>query len=206
VAILDWPRLLKPLLRLAHTDDSIPLTLRMDILALQVWILKDLSRMDVKLFEGLKATFEHDDMVYAVTGWMGYSKMPYRDDLMAGVRIYCRGKIEAQTHIFNLKAGFTGEYDVRSYLVGELNADWLDEAEDLIRTDRQDIFWSSPIAKAFEEWGQKAVKAIGTLTREPMRKATWNIFRVATHIEAKVAEEYPGEHQEAIREKTLEIA
>jgi len=67
---------------------------------------------------------------------------------MAGVRIYCRGKIAAQTHIFNMKAGFTGEYDIRSYLVGQLYADWLDESEDLIRTDRQDILWSHPLGFA----------------------------------------------------------
>ena len=87
---------------------------------------------------GIAAGFTVDGIFYPLTGWIGYSKQPYKDDLMAGVRIYCRGKIAAQTHIFNLKAGFTGEYDIRSYLVGQLHADWLDETEDLIRTDRQD--------------------------------------------------------------------
>ena len=72
--------------------------------------------------------FAHDGAFYPATGWVGYSEKPYKDDLMAGVRIYCRGKIAAQTNIFNMKAGFTGEYDVRSYLVGELTADWLDTA------------------------------------------------------------------------------
>src|SRR5262249_105928 len=108
--------------------------------------------------------------------------------------------------IFNMKAGFTGEHDVRSYLVGVLNADWLDEEEDLIRTDRQDILWSAPLGRAFEAWGQKAVKLIGKLTREPMRKAPWDIFRDLTSIESKVNHEFPGEHQTAIRQKTLEIA
>lgn len=60
------------------------------------------------------AGFTLDGTYYPLTGWMGYSRQPYKDDLMAGVRIYCRGKIAAQTHIFNMKAGFTGEYDIRS--------------------------------------------------------------------------------------------
>lgn len=156
--------------------------------------------------DDLLATFELEGKHYPVTGWMAYSEKPYKDDLMAGVRIYCRGKIAAQTNIFNMKAGFTGEHDVRSYLVGALNADWLDEEDDLIRTDRQDILWSHPLGRAFEAWGQKAVKLIGKLTREPMRKAAWDIFRQQTRIEAKVEDEFPGEHQDAIREKTLEIA
>ncbi len=109
----------------------------------------------------ITAGFEHEGKFYPITGWVAYSKSPYKDDLMAGVRIYCRGKIAAQTHIFNMKAGFTGEYDIRSYLVGELNTDWLDEAEDLIRTDRQDILWSHDLGQAFESWGQRLVKKIG---------------------------------------------
>ena len=161
---------------------------------------------DGEVFEGASATFTHEGKDYPVTGWMGYSEKPYKDDLMAGVRIYCRGKIAAQTNIFNMKAGFTGEYDVRSYLVGVLNADWLDDEEDLIRTDRQDILWSDPLGKAFEEWGQRVVKVIGTLTREPMRKAAWDTFKEKTKIESKISDEFPGEHQEVIREKTLEIA
>ena len=67
--------------------------------------------------------------------------MPYKDELMAGVRIYCRGKIAAQSLLFNKHAGFTGEYNIRSYLVGQLDADWLDEDDDLIQTDRRDILW-----------------------------------------------------------------
>ena len=66
----------------------------------------------------VKAGFECDGTFYPVTGWIAYSKQPYKDDLMAGVRVYCRGKIAAQMRIFNLKAGFTGEYDIRSYLIG----------------------------------------------------------------------------------------
>jgi len=162
--------------------------------------------VDGEEFTDVNATFEYEGRHYPVTGWMGYSKHPYRDDLMAGVRIYCRGKIAAQTKIFNMKAGFTGEYDVRSYLVGVLNADWLDNDEDLIRTDRQDILWSDPLGIAFEAWGQKVVKVIGTLTREPMRKAAWDTFKEKTHIEDRIDHEFPGDHQGVIREKTLEIA
>ena len=156
--------------------------------------------------ESIAATFEYEGREYPVFGWMGYSKHPYRDDLMAGVRIYCRGKFAAKTNIFNMKAGFTGEYDVRSYLVGVLEADWLDGEEDLILTNRSDILWSDPFAQAFEDWGQRVVRYIGSLTREPMRKAAWDTFREKTQIEAKVEEEFPGECQKELREKTLDIA
>ena len=161
---------------------------------------------DGKPMTNLSAEFEHGGTTYAVTGWIGYSKQPYKDDLMAGVRIYCRGKIAAQTHIFNLKAGFTGEYDIRSYLVGQLSADWLDEAEDLIRTDRQDILWSHELGRAFELWGQGVVKQIGALTRQPKRKKAWDTFKEKSGFDEIVRKAFPASNQEPIRENTTEIA
>lgn len=158
------------------------------------------------ILEGVEAGFHHEGDFFTVNGWMGYSEKPYRDELMAGVRIYCRGKFAAQTRIFNMKAGFTGEHDVRSYLVGSINADWLDEGEDLIRTDRQDILWSHELGQAFEAWGQGLVKKIGSLTREPRRKKAWDLFREASNIEKRVSEAFPLGHQDRIRERTLEVA
>jgi len=161
---------------------------------------------DGKEMEDITSGFYSEDKFYPVTGWVAYSKHPYKDDLMAGVRIYCRGKIAAQTRIFNMKAGFTGEYDIRSYLVGKLDADWLDESEDLIRTDRQDILWSHELGRAFEVWGQALVKKLGVLTRQPKRKNTWERFQEISKIQASVAKAFPAEGQKAIRENTIEIA
>jgi len=105
-----------------------------------------------------------------------------------------------------MKAGFTGEYDIRSYLVGELHADWLDQAEDLIRTDRQDILWSNELGQAFERWGQDIVKKIGKLTREPRRKKAWETFKVVSRIQERVEESFPIESQESIRDNAMTIA
>jgi Histidine kinase-, DNA gyrase B-, and HSP90-like ATPase len=155
---------------------------------------------------GFKPGFEYEGVFYPITGWVGYAEKPYRDQLMAGVRIYCRGKIAGQTAIFNRGAGFTGEFDVRSYFVGELHADWLDEAEDLIRTDRQDILWSHDLGVAFQAWGQALVELIGRLTREPMRKSAWDRFKAVSKIEKRVADNFPGKQQSAIRDQTIEMA
>lgn len=156
--------------------------------------------------DDLTAGFEHEDTFRPVTGWMAYSKAPYRDDLMAGVRIYCRGKIAAQTSIFKQRAGFTGEHNIRSYLVGEIHADWLDEDEDLIQTDRRDILWSDELAAAFQAWGQKIVKRIGTLSRDPLRKATLEIFLETGDVDSRIRSAYPTEDQRAIRDCANEVA
>ncbi len=150
--------------------------------------------------------FEHEGRFYPVTGWVGYAPKPYKDELMAGIRIYCRGKIAAQTKLFDLTAGFTGEHDVRSYLIGELHTPWLDEAEDLIRTDRQDILWSHDLGQSFEKWGQSLVKLLGKITREPMRVSAWEKFQEESKIEQKVEAAYPGKDNKEIREQTMEMA
>lgn len=161
---------------------------------------------DGNILTDLEAGFNCDGKFYPVTGWIAYAKEPYKDDLMAGVRIYCRGKIAAQTNIFNMKAGFTGEYDIRSYLVGEIYADWLDEEEDLIQTDRRDILWSHEIGQQFEKWGQSVVLRIGKVARNPIKKKVWEIFREVSKIDDKVAKAFPSEDQKPIRENAIEFA
>ena len=148
----------------------------------------------------LTAGFTHEGTFRHVTGWMAYSKAPYKDELMAGVRIYCRNKIAAQTSIFNQRAGFTGEHNIRSYLVGSLHADWLDEDDDLIQTDRRDILWSDELAAAFQAWGQGVVKRIGHLSRNPMQKATLELFLETGNVEARIRHAYPTEDQQEIRD------
>ena len=147
-----------------------------------------------------------DGRFYPVLGWIAYAKESYRDDLMAGVRIYCRGKIAAQTNVFNRKSGFTGEFNIRSYLVGELHADWLDEDDDLIQTDRRDILWSDGLGQAFETWGQNIVTLIGTKSREPMKKRIWEQFLDAGDVVTRIESTYPGERWKPIRETSFRLA
>ena len=155
---------------------------------------------------GATAGFRYGGRFFPVTGWVAYAKESYRDDLMAGIRVYCRGKIAAQTAVFNRKSGFTGEHSVRSYLVGELHADWLDEDEDLIQTDRRDILWSDELGQEFERWGQGIVALVGTRSREPEKKRVWEEFLETGDVLNKVNAAYPGTQWKPIREKTIELA
>jgi len=154
----------------------------------------------------LAAGFYLDDAFYPVRGWVAYSKVPFRDDLMAGVRIYCRGKLAAQTPVFNLKAGFTGEHSIRSYLVGELHCDWLDEVDDLIQTDRRDILWSHELGQGFEGWGQQIVKAIGARALNPLRKQTLDMFIETARLDERLLEAFPDTEDQHIRTRAREVA
>jgi hypothetical protein len=162
---------------------------------------------DDTIFSDLKAGFDHDGKFYPILGWAAYAREPYKDALMAGIRIYCRGKIAAQTPVFNRGASFPGEYSIRSYLVGELHADWLDEQEeDLIQTDRRDILWSHELGQAFEIWGLGLLRKIGSISRNPVKRKTWDIFRETSDIEKKLDQAFPRPEQKQIREEALEFA
>jgi len=106
----------------------------------------------------------------SVTGWVGMATTPYKNEEFAGVRIYVRGKIASITRDFGLPSGFSGEFVARSYLVGEIHADWLDDREDLIQTHRQDILWSSELGQALSKWGQQIIREVANAGREPRRK------------------------------------
>lgn len=154
----------------------------------------------------VQAGFEHEGKAYPILGWIAYAKEPYKDELMAGVRIYCRGKFAAQTTVFNRKAGFTGEHSIRSYLVGELHADWLDEKEDLIQTDRRDILWSDDLGTQFQDWGQEVILLVGKITRDPLRNNMMNQFFELAQVEDKVDQAYPGTGQKDMRTQAKKIA
>ncbi|WP_153807898.1 ATP-binding protein [Nocardia sp. SYP-A9097] len=128
-----------------------------------------------------------------VSGWIAYSKQPYRDDAMAGVRIYARGKIVAQTRDFGITAGFTGEFKLRSYLVGAVHVDWLDDEEDLVRSDRQDIMWNSPRGEALAQWGQALIKEIGRIGEKSIRRRVWEEFVDRSRLRETLEAIAPGD-------------
>lgn len=136
-----------------------------------------------------------DGQTFAVTGWLALAKDPYKNEELAGVRIYARGKIVATTRDFEQPAGFTGEFTMRSYLVGEVHADWLDEdaGEDLIRTDRQSILWDSERGQALRAWGAALIKRIAAASAKPRRQKKSDLFMKQANIEERAHDRYGDE-------------
>lgn len=136
-----------------------------------------------------------------VTGWVAYAAESYRDDAMAGIRLFARGKIVAQTRDFDIPSGFTGEFKMRSYLVGEIHADWLDEDEDLVRSDRQDIIWNSEKGEALRAWGQAVIRDLAARAETSVGEQTWSDFVVRADFEGRLREAAPTDRlmRDAIR-------
>jgi hypothetical protein len=139
-----------------------------------------------------------DGTALPVSGWLGMAKEAYKNEEMMGVRIYARGKIVGVTRDFNQPAGFTGEFAMRSYLVGQVEAEWLDldNGEDLVRTDRQDILWSSDYGELLRRWGAELIKEIARISREPRRVRVRDEFLRKSGIEEKAWQRF-GDKQVA---------
>jgi len=145
----------------------------------------EIGSLDIPLMEGTRldvsekpVALPEEQRDLPVSGWMGLAKEAYKNEEMAGVRIYARGKIVGATRDFGQSAGFTGEFTLRSYLVGEIHAEWLDEDEgdDLVTTDRQDILWESDYGRAFRDWGAEWIRKIAAASRQPRRKRVEQLF------------------------------
>lgn len=139
-----------------------------------------------------------------VKGWLGLAKRAYENEEMAGVRIYSRGKIVATTRDFEQPAGYTMEFTIRSYLVGEVHAEWIDDdaGDDLIRTDRQDILWDSELGDALRTWGASLIRELGTAARKPRRERVKSSFLERSKI-AELARKRYGD--EAIVDAAVEL-
>lgn len=126
------------------------------------------------------------------------AKEAYKNEEMMGVRIYARGKIAGVTRDFNQPAGFTGEFAMRSYLVGQVEAEWLDldHGDDLVRTDRQDILWDSDYGQLLRRWGAELIKEIARISREPRRVRVRDEFLRKSKIEERARERF-GDKQVA---------
>ncbi|MFI9748037.1 ATP-binding protein [Streptomyces sp. NPDC052494] len=160
-----------------------------------------LGELSIDLQEDTKVTFDRtpiapeDSDPLPVSGWLAFAKDPYKDEVMAGVRIYARGKIVATTRDFGATSGFTGEWSVRSYLTGEIHVEWLDEAEDLVRSDRQDIIWTSDLGQALQSWGSKQVKDLAKRGRSSVQRRTRQVFEQAADLDSRLQAEAPGDPQ-----------
>ncbi len=150
----------------------------------------EVGTLPIDLLDGTKIDVDDRPVVMEdgsrlnVTGWVAYAKDPYKDEAMAGIRVFARGKLVAQPRDFDIHSGFTGEFKMRSYVVGEVQAEWLDEGdEDLVRSDRQDIIWNSDKGDAFRKWGQELIRELARRAEASIQNRTWEDYLEASGLE-----------------------
>lgn len=99
------------------------------------------------------------DTGWIVSGWIGAldRTTPTRDGVDRGISIMARGKLVQEPFLFN---AVVGQQYALSYLVGELHAEFVDELEDTIGTNRNALVWDTEANTCLMEWGKKQVEKI----------------------------------------------
>lgn len=114
--------------------------------------------------------------------WAGFCKDTIPDEEQRGFVVYVRGKLAQTPWFFDLSGGVWGQHGMQ-YLTGEIQADFLDESEDLIATDRGTVRWEDPIAVPLKEWGRKKVKELLETWTDKRRKEKVRSRQIALYLE-----------------------
>jgi len=90
--------------------------------------------------------------------WYGFAKDAIRFRDLRGFAIMSHGRVaQAPPYLFDVEGTASGQHSVR-YLIGEIEADFLDDGvddADRIATDRQELDWEDESLEAFRAWGQE---------------------------------------------------
>ncbi|WP_419842521.1 ATP-binding protein [Candidatus Poriferisodalis sp.] len=93
--------------------------------------------------------------------WIGFTAKPLEEKELQGISVLARGKLVQRPFFFQRTSGTEGQLG-QEYLVGEVQADWLDEGSDidtdLIQANRDQLQLEDERLSSFLVWGQKLVK------------------------------------------------
>ena len=137
---------------------------------------RDLKRLLAKDVNDKPYLWEYDNVEikpetgWKVSGWIGaLSRTSQRNDQIdRGIVLMARGKLVQEPFVFD---AVVGQQFALSYLIGELNAEFVDnEVEDTIATTRNSLVWDTEANTALKEWGQKEVNKIASLWAKKRRE------------------------------------
>lgn len=96
-----------------------------------------------------------------VKWWMGFSEKPLDEEGVQGISVLARGKMAQRPFKFERVQGTTGQLG-QEYLVGEVEADWLDIGDDieddLIQSNRDQLQLEDQRLEKLLDWGQKRLR------------------------------------------------
>ncbi len=108
-------------------------------------------------------TFQDEEIApatgWTVSGWIGALSRTTSDldGIDRGISIMARGKLVQEPFLFN---AVVGQQYALSYIVGELHAEFVDEAEDTVGTNRNVLVWDTDANMDLMAWGKQQVNRI----------------------------------------------
>ena len=120
--------------------------------------------------------------------WIGFTEKPLADESQRGISVIARGKMAQRPFHFERVGGVSNQLGLE-YMVGEVEADWLDEGwdigEDRIQANRDQLRLEDDSLEPFLNWGRKLV---GWALRERRELRTGTVKEeIATELEELLA-------------------
>lgn len=117
--------------------------------------------------EGIKVTIDdwaketlidEDGNLRSVRWWIGFTEKPLDEDTQQGISVVANGKMAQRPFKFERSQGTEGQLG-QEYLVGEVEADWIDEGidieNDLIQSNRDQLQLEDQRLEFFIKWGRR---------------------------------------------------
>ena len=96
-----------------------------------------------------------------VSWWIGFTPLPLEAEYLRGVSILGRNKMLQRPFMFERAGGVSGQL-AQEYIVGEVEANWLDRGtdidEDLIQTNRDQLQVEDDRLDVLMEWGRQRIR------------------------------------------------
>jgi len=96
-----------------------------------------------------------------VKWWIGFTEKPIEEDYLKGVSVLARGKMHQRPFSFERSQGTTGQLG-QEYLVGEVQADWLDAGtdieDDLTQSNRDQLQTEDVRLEPLLDWGKRTLQ------------------------------------------------
>lgn len=137
-----------------------------------------------------------------VRWWFGFTAQPLGDDQQQGVSVLANGKLAQRPFKFERSQGTEGQLG-QEYLVGEVQADWLDVGvdieDDLIQSNRDQLQLEDTRLEGFLSWGRRRLAWALRHRAELRRDLTLQKFEAGTRITEMLAEFTPKERNRLLR-------
>lgn len=133
-----------------------------------------------------------------VRWWIGFTEKPLQDDTHQGISILANKKMAQRPFKFERSHGTTGQLG-QEYLVGEVEADWLDIGadidQDLIQSNRDQLQLEDARLEAFLEWGRRRLTWALRLRNELRTKKTVDKYTASDSLKALLEPFTPTERR-----------
>lgn len=116
---------------------------------------------DIEVEDGWASEYLDEEKQHKVRWWIGFTEKPLKAEYLRGISVTAKGKMLQRPFMFERSQGTAGQLG-QEYIVGEVEADWLDAGtdieDDLILANRDQLQLEDDRVEDFLDWGRRRLR------------------------------------------------